>query len=200
MTGHSPSPADSHAGRGGERPSGQRNGDETRHDDGEADDNGAVIKSGTQEISRDDDSDDADHDGTASARVRFEIDGAAVPRRNGTRRENDGRRTTGIVDDGASVPRRQAGALTLPDNLRGSAARLIKAHRPRSSDESERPLIIVRRACTARANGAQREANDAEVGEDDANANQRQDERDDSRIAGDTPAVTSVVKHLVESR
>jgi len=152
-------------GKGGDQ---RRNG-EAKHFVADEADNG-VINGGSQEISRD----DLD-DGTASARVRFEID-EAKSKRNGVRCENDGQSV-----DGASQ---------------------VLTKNPKTNDNPRyegdiSPVIVVQRD---RANGAKsagkrknsRGTNDAEVvGDENADA---------SRVAEEKPAVVDIVKCLVESR
>lgn len=156
------------SGKGGNQ---QRN-NETRHDV-EADevDNG-VINSGSQEISRDD-LDDAD--GTASARVRFEID-KAESKRNGVRCEN-GQSVNGAWQ-----------VLTASRSVNDS---------PRF--ENNRPIIVQQNRTNGVIAGEQkksRETDNVEIREDEWNANGDRD----SQIVGEKPVIVDIVRDLVESR
>lgn len=166
VTNYFPSPGSS--GKGGDH---QRNGD-ARHDV-EADevDNG-VINSGSQEIGRD----DFDADGTASARVRFEI-GKAESKRNGVRCEN------GQSVNGASQVTKIRSNVNDNTKFVAGHAKIVQQSRAN--------------VATARAQrNNPRGTNDAEVARE-RNAN---GDHDDSRIVGEKPAVVDIVKHLVESR
>lgn len=144
----------------------QQKSDETRRkvEAGEVD-NGLI--NGSQEISRDS-TDDVD--GTA-VRVRFEIDKAVEPQRNGVRREN--------VD--AQV------LMKTQTNVNNN-----------SRFENERRVIASEVSVEKRKSS--RKTDDVEIGENERNTNGKWEKRGDSQIVGEKPAVVDIVQHLVESR
>lgn len=159
------------------RESKQQKTDETRRkvEAGEVDNE---LINGSQEISHGS-ADDVD---STAIRVRFEIDKAEEPQRNGVRRENG---------QNADAPR----VLMKIQNVKNN-----------SKSENERRII----ARQNYANGvsvekrkSSRKTDDVEIGENERNTIDERDERGDSQIVQiveEKPAIVDVIQQLVESR
>jgi len=155
------------------RGSRQRTG-ETRYDDEAGEVDNELIKA-PQEISR---SGFDDVDGTATVRVRFEIDGAK-PKRNGVRCKNERN-----VDE---------------------APRVLKKNQCANDSKRRERRPIAKQNRTSEVNAEKRQESSSrqtdrgvKVGKDEKDAN---DELDYSRISGENPtAIVDIVQHLVESR
>lgn len=118
-------------------------------------------------------------DGTATVRVRFEIDGAK-PKRNGVRCEN------GRDVDAPRVLMKNQSANDNSKPERRERRPIAKQNRTSEVNAEKRQESSLRQT-----------NHGVEVGKDEKGAN---DELDYSRINGEKSAIVDIVQHLVESR
>ncbi|XP_020296038.1 uncharacterized protein LOC109860990 isoform X2 [Pseudomyrmex gracilis] len=156
------------------RESKQQKTDETRRkvEAGEVD-NGLI--NGSQEISHGS-VDDVD---STAVRVRFEIDKAEKPQRNGVRRENG---------QNVDAPRVLMKIQNVNNNSKSENERRVNARQNYANGVS-----VEKRKSLCKTD-------DVEIGENERNTNNERDERDDSQIIEEKPAIIDIIQQLVESR